>query len=527
MTFGGQAACVVAGSPGTPHIVKRPIGSDSTGSDSTRPPGPPRSSTPPRPRTPRVWQDRPDAFNRGPARPVGPTPRPLPPGVRRPGAAAAPARPGGYRPERPPYGSRPDDSRNPRSREVPPDVEAEEPERSAGRWFSKELRDKQMAPPKPVAPSEIAARIISRADRQHPADRLLKDELRRAVALAPDNAAWLSRAVFSYYRWRGWLNPRTAAPIPAIVEDVLTAVRLAERFAYKPEAFPDADLVGRVGPEWLSRELELTPELARAWQREPPLWLRCRPGQTEVVATGLRDCAPGPLPDSLRYGASVDLFSTDFFHAGAFEIQDLSSQAVSVLAAPQPGETWWDACAGEGGKTLHLGALMQGKGLVWASDRAEWRLQKLRVRAARAQCFNQRTVLWGDPTRPPTKTRFDGVLVDAPCAGIGTWGRNPHARWSTTPQDIAELATIQTQLLRTAATAVKPGGKLVYSVCTLTRSETTAIADAFGAAHPEFEPLPLVNPFAPAAPAATQLFLWPQTTGGNGMFVAAWRRRPA
>lgn len=382
-----------------------------------------------------------------------------------------------------------------------------------------------MAPPKPPAPSEVAAGIIARADREHPADRLLKDALRRSVALAPDNAAWLSRAVFAYYRWRGWLTAR-AQPTPAErVEDVLSAVRLAERFAYKPESFPPADLVARVAPEWVARELDLTPELARAWQREPVLWLRCRPGQTEAVAAGLKDCVPGPLPDSLRYAASLDLFSTDLFHAGAFEIQDLSSQAVSLLAAPQPGETWWDACAGEGGKTLHLGALMQGKGLVWASDRAEWRLQKLRVRAARAQCFNQRTVAWSNPDRLPTKTRFDGVLVDAPCSGLGTWGRNPHARWTVTPQDVVELAATQARLLGTACQAVKPGGRLVYSVCTLTRAETTAVADAFGAAHPEFEPVPLANPFQPARPATAQLHLWPQDTGGNGMFVAAWRRR--
>ena len=453
--------------------------------------------------------------------------------MRRPGAAAGAGRPEadrGGRPfnapndfrGRPPF---PPAKRRDDGDDRDHDVDSEAPARPAGRWFSKAERDRQMAPPKPVAPSEIAAKIILRADREHPADRLIKDELRRAVALAPDNAAWLSRAVFAYYRWRGWMTPRPQAPIPAVVDDVLSAVRLAERFAYKPDAFPAADLVGRVGPEWLARELDVTPELARAWQREPSLWLRCRPDQTEAVTAGLRDCVRGPLPDSLRYMASLDLFSTDFFHAGAFEIQDISSQAVSVLAAPQPGETWWDACAGEGGKTLHLGALMQGKGLVWASDRAEWRLQKLRVRAARAQCFNQRAVLWSDSTRPPTKTKFDGVLLDAPCAGTGTWGRNPHSRWTTTPQDVTELAAIQTQLLDTTAKTVKSGGKLVYSVCTLTRTETTAMADRFGAAHPEFEPLPMLNPFAPGDPATAQLFLWPQTTGGNGMFVAAWRRR--
>ncbi len=396
--------------------------------------------------------------------------------------------------------------------------------RPSGRWFSKAERDRQLAPPKPVAPSQIAANIIARADRQHPADKVLRDELRRAVGMAPDNAAWISRAVFNYYRWRGWLESRGGSGPADLVSAVLDGTVLAERFAQRAQAFAAEELIARVGPEWLPRELEVTAALAQAWQREPLLWLRCQPGRTADVMAGLRDCAPGPVPDSLRYAASLDLFSTDLFHSGAFEIQDITSQAVGHLAAPQPGETWWDACAGEGGKTLHLGALMQGKGLVWASDRAEWRLQKLRVRAARARCFNQRTVAWTDPLRPPTRTKFDGVLVDAPCAGLGTWGRNPHARWTTTPQDVAELAALQAQLLGTAAGSVKPGGKLFYAVCTLTRSETTGVAEAFTASHPEFTPVLLMNPFAPHAPAEAPLFLWPQVTGGNGMFVAAWRR---
>jgi len=460
-------------------------------------PGTPR---PPRPKEtrPRRSIERPD---RGPARPIGP--------VRRPGQGST-------------FANRP--GPRPYFRDAPRPVEGAEPAKPPGRWFDKAERDRQLAPPKPPAPSEIAAGIIARADRDHPADRLLRDELRRVVALSPANAAWLSRAVFSYYRWRGWVKPRPNRPHATIVPDVLSAVALAERFVTKPTAFPDAEMVDRVGPEWASRELEITPELARAWQREPTLWLRCRPGRTEEVAAGLRDCAPGPLPDSLRYGGSLDLFSTSLFHEGAFEIQDIASQAVSVMAAPQPGETWWDACAGEGGKTLHLGALMQGKGLVWASDRAEWRLQRLRVRAARAGCFNQRTILWKDSQRPPTRTKFDGVLVDAPCVGLGTWGRNPHARWTTSPQDVTELAAIQSQLLRSAASALKPGGKLIYAVCTLTRSETVAVADALETATSGLRPYPLRNPFAPATDAAARWYLWPQDTGGNGMFIAGWQK---
>ncbi len=196
---------------------------------------------------------------------------------------------------------------------------------------------------------------------------------------------------------------------------------------------------------------------------------------------------------------------------------------MGILCEPAAGETWWDACAGEGGKTLHLSDLMENKGLIWASDRAEWRLRRLKLRAGRAQVFNYRSALWDGGAKLPTKSKFDGVLVDAPCSGVGTWQKNPHARWTTTESDVDELAGVQGDLLVHAARAVKPGGKLVYAVCTITKAETNGVTRSFEEFHPEFSPLPLSNPFG-SAPPVHGLWLWPHETGGNGMFIAAWRR---
>jgi 16S rRNA (cytosine967-C5)-methyltransferase len=194
------------------------------------------------------------------------------------------------------------------------------------------------------------------------------------------------------------------------------------------------------------------------------------------------------------------------------------------LCSPLPGETWWDACAGEGGKTLHLADLMANKGVVWATDRNARRLDTLKRRAARAQLFNYRTALWDGSAKLPTKTKFDGILVDAPCSGVGTWQRNPHARWATSPGDVRELAATQLALLGHVAGSLKPGGRLVYSVCTLTRSETAAVADAFAAARPELEPHPLPIA-ATGAPDPSRVTLWPQEINANGMFIAAWKRK--
>jgi 16S rRNA (cytosine967-C5)-methyltransferase len=273
--------------------------------------------------------------------------------------------------------------------------------------------------------------------------------------------------------------------------------------------------------------MDVASEWLRAIQPEPKIWLRARPGQGKALAAKLGDCkvfGHGPLADILQYCGNIDLFRTSEFHAGEFELQDISSQAVGLICAPQPGQTVWDACAGEGGKTLHLCDLMRNKGLIWASDRAEWRLQKLKRRAARAGAFNYRVKLWNGGTRLPTKTLFDMVLVDAPCSGIGTWQRNPHARWTTTADDIRELGEIQTQLLDHAAAAVKPGGKLIYSACTLARAETSVIVKTFN--HSDFEPLPISNPLVAESNASSQTWLLPQQFGGNGMFVAAWTWAP-
>ncbi|HEY5043273.1 MAG TPA: hypothetical protein VIK53_14870 [Verrucomicrobiae bacterium] len=128
----------------------------------------------------------------------------------------------------------------------------------------------------------------------------------------------------------------------------------------------------------------------------------------------------------------------------------------------------------------------------------------------------------------PTKTKFDGVLVDAPCSGIGTWQRNPQARWTTEPNDMRELSEIQKKLLTNVAPSVKPGGKLIFSVCTLTRAETTEAVEDFNAKFAtEFEPLslPKISDDQSLLTSAATKLIWPQDLDGNGMFIAGWRRK--
>lgn len=374
--------------------------------------------------------------------------------------------------------------------------------------------------------AEIAAEVIRSAGRDKPADAALREVLKPLRDLPPFDAAEVSRAVFLYYRWHGWLLDERG-----VDARMRLARRLAERFQANPSSIPVAELRAKAVPAWTAEQMDVSDDWLRSLQREPKLWLRAKRGQGKALADELSGTHVSPaFPEALVYDGETDLFKTPEFHAGEFEIQDLSSQAVGWLCDPKPGETWWDACAGEGGKLLHLSDLMQNKGLIWASDRAAWRLQKLKRRTARAKVFNYRAALWDGGAKLPTKTKFDGVLVDAPCSGVGTWQRNPHARWTTAVEDVRELGEVQRRLLAHVVPSVKPGGKLVYSVCTLTRAETSEVVAAFNQSQPDFDPLVLPVDWLQrddgrALTSAATVTLWPQDHGGNGMFVAAWRKK--
>ncbi|MCW5548066.1 MAG: RsmB/NOP family class I SAM-dependent RNA methyltransferase [Opitutaceae bacterium] len=358
-----------------------------------------------------------------------------------------------------------------------------------------------------------AAQVIAGISADKRADTALRFyfETRRYLGAREKRA--ITQTVFAYFRWLSWLDPKLSPQ-----KRLEQAVTLHERFKADEKSVKAEALAVRAVPAWVAAEMELPADYLRQLQREPALWLRARPNHAHALAKSLFAAETTKLaPDAVRFTGTQDLFKTEQFKTGEFEIQDLASQLVGLACAPQPGETWWDACAGEGGKPLHLADLMHNKGVIWASDRNARRLDTLKRRAARAKLFNYRTAVWDGSAKLPTKTKFDGILVDAPCSGVGTWQRNPHARWTTTPDDVRELAATQLALLNHVAGSLKPGGRLIYAVCTLTRSETTAVADAFGAAHPELTPEPVLA-------RTPQLLLWPHELNANGMFIAAWRR---
>lgn len=358
--------------------------------------------------------------------------------------------------------------------------------------------------------------------------------------MQPAERRAIAGATFAYFRWNRWLDARMK-----LEDRVARALELQRRFDAESSIPGDSRPLTLAAPDWVLNEIDFGEDAdadrrrenwARSLQSTAPLWIRARPTTAAALAATLGDCMPPsdslaiPCPDALRYAGSKDLFKTPQFNAGEFEIQDIASQAVGTVCAPKPGGTWWDACAGEGGKSLHLADQMANKGVVWCTDRSSRRAAVLKRRFGRAKLFNYRLGPWDGTERLPTRTKFDGILVDAPCSGVGTWRRNPDARWTTSAADVAELAGVQHRMLDAVAGSLKPGGRLVYAVCTLTRRETTEVAAAFTAAHPELEPIaffpsPTFADRSPNSDLRSSLFLWPQDTDGNGMFIAAWRRR--
>jgi 16S rRNA (cytosine967-C5)-methyltransferase len=196
---------------------------------------------------------------------------------------------------------------------------------------------------------------------------------------------------------------------------------------------------------------------------------------------------PG-LPQALRLPQGVGVMQNlPGFVEGWWTVQDGSAQLVGHLLDPQPGERVMDACAAPGGKTTHLAELMQDQGTVWAIDRHGSRLKKLQQNTDRLQ-LKSIQICPGDSRNLPQFTQLiDRVLLDAPCSGLGTLHRHADARWRQTPETVAELAQLQTELLQHTATWVKPGGILVYATCTLHPAENESVIQRFLAEHPQWQ----------------------------------------
>jgi 16S rRNA (cytosine967-C5)-methyltransferase len=330
----------------------------------------------------------------------------------------------------------------------------------------------------------------------------------------------------------------TAAIAPERSRGYVNAVLRALAAAGPPWADAPSDAVELSYPDWLVARLtaDLGADDARAAliasNEVPGVALRPNPARTtpeelrdELVAAGVEVETGALVPDALVARRLGDPSTLGPVADGRATPQDQASQAIVHFLAPQRGDRVLDVAAAPGGKATAVGELVGPEGLVVAADVHAGRLGLVCAASQRLGLANVHAVAGDGRRLPLVDAAFDRVLVDAPCSGLGVLRRRAEARWRIEESAIDALAIVQLELVLAAAAVVRPGGLLVYSVCTVTAAETLSVADQAVAGLPEFAPVaPPAAAWRPWGPGA---LLLPQDAGTDGMFVLGLRRAAA
>lgn len=395
---------------------------------------------------------------------------------------------------------------------------------------------------------------------EHPADAVLGNYFREHRALGQKDRAFVAEAVFGvlrHYRVLAHLardvTPRRLLLVWLVRFNDMAPVELGS-IIHTPEAdwlatsqaagigdLPPA--VRAEFPDWVWARLETHMSdadlmaLGTALQAPAPLDLRVnvvRHSRPEVLEelrkSGVAASATPYSPVGVRLEGKPAINRHPLFLEGAVEVQDEGSQLIGYLVAPRRRELVVDFCAGAGGKSLMLGAMMQSQGRVYAFDISPARLERLKPRLKRSGLSNLHPQLLRSEHDPKVKRlsgKIDRVLVDAPCSGLGTLRRNPDLKWRQSPQALDEMRSKQASILHAASRLVKTGGRLVYATCSLLREENEEIVSAFLDAEPAFAIVPagdVLRQQGIALGMGDYLRLWPHVHGTDGFFAAVLER---
>jgi 16S rRNA (cytosine967-C5)-methyltransferase len=356
--------------------------------------------------------------------------------------------------------------------------------------------------------------------------------VQRRYAGSKDRRA-VRELVYAAIRRAGEVPDTGRAALVGLARDDEAIATAFDGSAHGPAPIADGEPAARAGtaPAWIGKRFkasDIDPAEAAALVGRAPLDIRVNRLKGELVGAPFADLGAEPitgLPDALRLPSGTAIEATEAFRAGSIEVQDAGSQMVTLAASAEPGMAVIDLCAGAGGKTLALAAAMDNRGTILATDTDRGRLSRLAPRAERAGVTIVETRLL-DPNREDAALadwtdRADVVLIDAPCSGTGTWRRNPEARWRLTPARIDRLVATQRRLLDIAAPLVKPGGALIYIVCSLLDEEGAAQATRFLTDHRGWtaeQPMPFGRERGPGRR------LTPLHDATDGFFVARLRR---
>jgi 16S rRNA (cytosine967-C5)-methyltransferase len=415
--------------------------------------------------------------------------------------------------------------------------------------------------PRPLLDHTVAA-LAAVLEFKYPADAVVARYLRAHPILGQQDRAFVAEIVFAVLRRLRLLESLTAGRDPRrlvlaaltrlrglSLRELDTAVKPKERewlAALKAQAEDDTLALRCDFPDWLLARLqrqygeqELL-ALAQSLQKSAPLDLRVNLLKAEreavlarLAADGLGAQATPYSPVGVRLEGKPQINRHALFVEGAIEIQDEGSQLLCQLLAPRRGEMVADFCAGAGGKTLALGALMRSSGRLYAFDVAEKRLAGLKPRLARSGLSNvhpQWIASEHDARLKRLAGKLDRVLVDAPCTGLGTLRRNPDLKWRQDEQALAGYRAQQDSILAAAARLVKPGGLMLYATCSLLDAENEEVVQAFLAANAQFELRPANAALAQqriALDTGEYLHLAPHVHGTDGFFAALLARKSA
>ena len=240
-----------------------------------------------------------------------------------------------------------------------------------------------------------------------------------------------------------------------------------------------------LGEQWI-KEVEALNQQAPTVIRVNTLKIDRKSLHKELKENKIKTHILSKFQDALELDEKMNIFRTDAFQNGFFEVQDAGSQLIAPFLRVEPGQRVIDACAGAGGKTLHLASLMKNKGQIIAMDIHEWKLKELKKRAKRNNVQNVQTRLIESKTIKRMEESCDRLLIDAPCSGLGVLKRNPDAKWKLQPEFIENIKNEQAKILDSYSKMVKKGGLMVYATCSILPSENQEQVEKFLANHPEY-----------------------------------------
>lgn len=377
----------------------------------------------------------------------------------------------------------------------------------------------------------------------YPADKVIQRQLKFNRKWGSSDRRLFAESVYDIVRW--WRRLLFAAGFEWPAEDVWSGGP-AEAYVSAVEAWAEINDVEigkgaarvklpRVTAIWNDKNLpravrESVPDWLDAWGFEElgPKWEEVLPALNTEAPVYLRANRLKVTPDELvkqlrhekieseavsgdavRLNKRANVFVTKTFKSGAFEVQDLSSQQAALALDPQGGERVIDACAGGGGKSLHMASLMRNKGRIVAMDVHERKLEQLRERARRAgaTCIETRLI---DSTKVIKRQAgaADRLLLDVPCSGMGVLRRNPDSKWKLSRQEVERVRALQSEILSSYVQMLKPGGRLVYATCSIMPSENSRQVEQFLSRNETGFELNM------------QTVYWPQKGLGDGFYTA-------